>query len=87
MGREIVRRESPNDPGRRSWLWRYEDVNYGTEAIESIVFRSIYERRALDVHAKSFSMMKRVKTPHYKVDLSDGLEYLPTNHDEHLTEL
>lgn len=28
MGREIVRRESPNDPGRRSRLWRYEDVNY-----------------------------------------------------------
>ncbi|KAI5355651.1 PREDICTED: reverse mRNAase [Prunus dulcis] len=27
MGREIVRRESPNDPGRRSRLWRYEDVN------------------------------------------------------------
>jgi hypothetical protein len=26
MGREIVRRESPKEPGRRSRLWLYEDV-------------------------------------------------------------
>ena len=26
MGQEIVRRESPEEPGRRSRLWRYEDV-------------------------------------------------------------
>lgn len=26
MGREIVRRESPNEPGRRSRLWRHEDA-------------------------------------------------------------
>lgn len=27
MGREIVRRESPNKPGERSRLWVYEDVD------------------------------------------------------------
>ena len=26
MGQEIVRHESPKEPGRRSRLWRYEDV-------------------------------------------------------------
>ena len=28
MGQEIVRRESPKQPGQRSQLWRYEDVYY-----------------------------------------------------------
>lgn len=27
MGREIVRRESPNDPGKRSRLWFHEDIH------------------------------------------------------------
>ena len=26
MGQELVRRESPKEPGRRSRLWIYEDV-------------------------------------------------------------
>ena len=26
MGQEIIRRESPMEPGRRSRLWIYEDV-------------------------------------------------------------
>jgi hypothetical protein len=26
MGKELVRQESPNDPGRRSRLWSHEDI-------------------------------------------------------------
>ncbi|GLT72965.1 hypothetical protein SLA2020_448560 [Shorea laevis] len=31
MGREIVRQESPNEPGKRSRLWFHEDVRYVLE--------------------------------------------------------
>ncbi|KAK2640287.1 hypothetical protein Ddye_028082 [Dipteronia dyeriana] len=43
MGREIVSIESPNNPGKRSWLWRQEDVqntlkyDEGTSAVRGIV--------------------------------------------------
>ncbi|KAL4625506.1 hypothetical protein ACB092_05G031400 [Castanea dentata] len=43
MGQEIVLRESPKEPGRRSRLWIYEDVIYvlknntGTEVVEGIM--------------------------------------------------
>ncbi|CAN6565045.1 unnamed protein product [Malus baccata var. baccata] len=43
MGREIVRQECIQEPGRRSRLWSYEDVhhvltqNTATEAVESII--------------------------------------------------
>ena len=32
MGQEIVRRESPNEPSKRSRLWRYEDVFHVLES-------------------------------------------------------
>ncbi|XP_048421170.1 TMV resistance protein N-like isoform X3 [Pyrus x bretschneideri] len=43
MGREIVRQESIEEPGRRSRLWSYEDVyrvltqNTATQAVQSII--------------------------------------------------
>ncbi|XP_040996726.1 disease resistance protein RUN1-like isoform X2 [Juglans microcarpa x Juglans regia] len=43
MGKEIVRQESPKEPGKRSRLWFYKDVfevlekNKGTEQIEGIL--------------------------------------------------
>ena len=27
MGRDIVRKESPKDPGKRSRLWLYKDID------------------------------------------------------------
>ncbi|KAF3954286.1 hypothetical protein CMV_020347 [Castanea mollissima] len=42
MGRNIVSQEYPNDPGKHSRLWRYEDIdkvlrkNKGTEAIQAM---------------------------------------------------
>ncbi|XP_024161543.1 disease resistance protein RUN1 [Rosa chinensis] len=86
MGREIVRRESTNEPGMRSQLWLPEDVkqvltkNTGTEAIEGIVLDSIEAGVKVDVNAKSFSMMNRLRYLVIKnVNLSNGLECLPNS--------
>ncbi|XP_048439077.1 disease resistance protein RUN1 isoform X2 [Pyrus x bretschneideri] len=83
MGREIVRRESPDDPGKRSRLWRSADINRvlsentGTETIECIIMRRD-ERQPVQVHANSFSMMKKLRfLGLYEAKLSNGLEYLP----------
>ncbi|XP_030924527.1 protein SUPPRESSOR OF npr1-1, CONSTITUTIVE 1-like [Quercus lobata] len=49
MGRHIVFREYPNDPGRHSRLWHYEDIdkvlkrNKGTGAIQAIDISGIHQ--------------------------------------------
>lgn len=46
MGREIVKQESPSEPGKRSRLWLYEDIvdvlenDKGTDTIEVIMLHS-----------------------------------------------
>ncbi|KAM5550148.1 TMV resistance protein N [Rosa sericea] len=84
MGREIVRQESTNEPGRRSRLWLLEDVkhvltkNTGTEAIEGIILDSTELGVAVRVNAKSFSMMNRLRYLVIKNgNLPNGLECLP----------
>ncbi|XP_016647951.1 PREDICTED: TMV resistance protein N-like isoform X2 [Prunus mume] len=85
MGREIVRQESLDEPGKRSRLWRSEDVNHvlskntGTEAIEGIVLHQV-EPRVVCANANSFSMMKRLRfLVINNVDLLNKLEYLPNS--------
>ncbi|KAM3731591.1 hypothetical protein ACB098_12G175400 [Castanea mollissima] len=63
MGQEIVRRESPKEPGGRSRLWIYDDVihvlknNSGTEVVEGIMLNMpIQEVEHLS--AEVFSKMK-----------------------------
>uniref|UniRef100_A0A2N9FP54 TIR domain-containing protein n=1 Tax=Fagus sylvatica TaxID=28930 RepID=A0A2N9FP54_FAGSY len=52
MGRYIVDQESPNEPGNRSRLWRYKDIekilktNKGTEAVQAIAMRSPHRLRS-----------------------------------------
>ncbi|XP_050230104.1 disease resistance protein RPV1-like isoform X2 [Mercurialis annua] len=73
MGKEIVRQESPEDPGKRSRLWRHKDVftvlkeNTGTEAVKALSFNPVMLE---DKHAKSkelvlkteaFAKMQRLK--------------------------
>jgi hypothetical protein len=41
MGREVVRQESPNDPGQRSRLWFHEDIR---EVLEDDMVRSYIKR-------------------------------------------
>ncbi|KAM5555887.1 disease resistance protein RUN1-like [Rosa sericea] len=84
MGREIVIRESPFEPGRRSRLWLREDANHvlskntETEAIEGIVLHPAETGLKVHANAKSFSMMKNLRFLKIdNVNLPNGLEHLP----------
>ncbi|XP_030934994.1 TMV resistance protein N-like isoform X2 [Quercus lobata] len=66
LGTEIVCHECPEDPGRRSRLWIYEDVlnvlknNTGTELIEGIVLKEhVHKTKQLNV--ESLSKMKKLR--------------------------
>ncbi|XP_040995568.1 disease resistance protein RUN1-like isoform X4 [Juglans microcarpa x Juglans regia] len=66
MGREIVRQESPKEPGRHSRLWFHEDVRYvleentGTNKIEGILVE-LPERDLIHLSSKAFTKMKRLR--------------------------
>ncbi|XP_059665316.1 disease resistance protein RUN1-like [Cornus florida] len=69
MGKEIVRQESPDEPGKRSRLWFHEDVykvlkeNTVTETIKGIMLNLPYGLRLeeLRVNVDIFAKMKRLK--------------------------
>nr|XP_011457432.1 PREDICTED: TMV resistance protein N-like [Fragaria vesca subsp. vesca] len=86
MGLEIVRRESPKEPGKRSRLSLKKDVihvlrkNRGTDAAEAIVLR-VNKDADTELHfpGKSFSKMTNLRIlilDGVCVHLSDCLEYL-----------
>uniref|UniRef100_A0A2N9EHP6 TIR domain-containing protein n=1 Tax=Fagus sylvatica TaxID=28930 RepID=A0A2N9EHP6_FAGSY len=56
MGRYIVRQECPNEPGKRSRLWLYKDIdnmlkrNTGTEAVRAIDVRKSYLEENEELH-------------------------------------
>ncbi|KAI9379505.1 hypothetical protein POPTR_017G104901v4 [Populus trichocarpa] len=82
MGKEIVRCESPEEPGRRSRLWTYEDVclalmdNTGKEKIEAI-FLDMPGIKEAQWNMKAFSKMSKLRL--LKIDnmqVSEGPEDL-----------
>ncbi|XLS67906.1 hypothetical protein HN51_018929 [Arachis hypogaea] len=66
MGREVVREESPNDPGKRSRLWDSTDIykvlkyDTGTETIESITL-DMSKIDMLSLHPQIFARMYKLK--------------------------
>ncbi|KAI5314389.1 hypothetical protein L3X38_043565 [Prunus dulcis] len=66
MGREIVRHESPNEPGKRSRLWFHKDVyrvlteNTGTDTVQKIMV-NLPEPYEIRLSAKSFTKMKNLQ--------------------------
>ncbi|XP_050371431.1 disease resistance protein RPV1-like [Argentina anserina] len=92
MGRDIVFQESPNEPGQRSRLWRFEDVydvfvnNTGSNKVQSIVVNSWNESEGkICLSSKSFSTLKNLQvfiicgnifTGHHVNDLSNELRVL-----------
>ncbi|KAL0017104.1 hypothetical protein SO802_004173 [Lithocarpus litseifolius] len=81
MGKEIVCREAPQEPGRRSRLWNDMDIfsilknNTGTEFIEGMVINSPPHKEELN--AEAFSKMKRLRLIKIcNVQLPQGLNYL-----------
>ncbi|KAH9782173.1 Disease resistance-like protein DSC1 [Citrus sinensis] len=84
LGQLIVTRQSPKEPGKRSRIWREEEVcqvltnNTGSEVVEGIMVDD-YFFRGNDVHlsAKAFSLMTNLRLLKISnVQLPEGLEYL-----------
>ncbi|KAG2671393.1 hypothetical protein I3760_14G133600 [Carya illinoinensis] len=71
MGQEIVSREDPEEPGRRSRLFLAEDVldvlknDTGTDAIESIVLHFCPPTKDQRLNAKAFSKMRKLRLIHF----------------------
>ncbi|KAL1345143.1 hypothetical protein HN51_018936 [Arachis hypogaea] len=67
MGREVVREESPSNPGNRSRLWDPVDIyevlkyNRGTETVESITFDMKNIDMYLSLHPRAFARMYKLK--------------------------
>ncbi|XP_059455260.1 disease resistance protein Roq1-like [Corylus avellana] len=66
MGREIVRQESPKEPGKRSRLWFHEDVrdvlekNTGTNKVEGLLI-DLPEVDLIHLSSKAFKKMKMLR--------------------------
>uniref|UniRef100_A0A2N9GNS1 TIR domain-containing protein n=1 Tax=Fagus sylvatica TaxID=28930 RepID=A0A2N9GNS1_FAGSY len=83
MGREIVHREAPQEPGLRSRLWHHKDIfsvlktNTGTKNVEGMMLNSPPHKHKKDLDAKTFSEMTRLRL--FKICnvlLPQGLNYL-----------
>nr|XP_011461687.1 PREDICTED: disease resistance protein RRS1-like [Fragaria vesca subsp. vesca] len=68
MGKEIIRQESPTEPGERSRLWRHEDVhrvfmeNTGSDKVRGIIVSRMNGRgEKIHLNSESFSKMKNLQ--------------------------
>ncbi|XP_059652422.1 disease resistance protein RPV1-like isoform X2 [Cornus florida] len=82
MAREIVRQESPEEPGERSRLWYRADVldvlrnNTGTKAIQGL-FLNLPESEKVKLNAKAFTKMDRLRLLHLNnVHLSGSYKHI-----------
>ncbi|KAL5778621.1 hypothetical protein ACOSQ2_009358 [Xanthoceras sorbifolium] len=82
MGWKIVREQHPDDRGKWSKLWLFEDVhhvlteNRGTQAVTGIMLNKS-KQRITHLDGKSFSSMRNLKLLKISnVDLSENLQYL-----------
>ncbi|KAM5550128.1 TMV resistance protein N [Rosa sericea] len=82
MGLEIVRRESPDEPGRRSRLWSPEVIhnvlkkNKGTDKIRAMVM-DLPELEVAHWKPEAFSNLSQLSLLHIRnVDLPEGLTFL-----------
>ncbi|XP_058185408.1 disease resistance protein RPV1-like isoform X2 [Rhododendron vialii] len=79
MGREIVRQESLEDPGKRSRLWYPDDVlevlryGMGTEAVKGLILNTT----DVQVNAKAFEKMNNLWLLHLDyIHLTTGYEHI-----------
>ncbi|CAL5427895.1 unnamed protein product [Camellia sinensis] len=82
MGREIVKKESNYEPGRRSRLWHHEDglevLRYGTGTkVVKGLFLNFSESKEVQVNVKAFENMNELWLLHLDfVHLSSGFEHI-----------
>ncbi|XP_057446765.1 disease resistance protein Roq1-like [Lotus japonicus] len=86
MGKEIVRFESPKEPGKRSRLWFHKDIvhvledNTGTCEIEIIYLHCPSAEALVEGNGKAFKKMKNLKTLIIKSGhFSEVPKYLPSS--------
>ncbi|XP_035542998.1 disease resistance protein RUN1-like [Juglans regia] len=90
LGREIVRRAYPEEPGRRSRLRRLEDLYHvlkndtGTDATKGIVLGFCRETKDQRLNAKALSKMRKLRYLKFHDFQTlkwrgNPLKYLPTN--------
>ncbi|XP_039688660.1 disease resistance protein RUN1-like [Medicago truncatula] len=86
MGKEIVRKESPKEPEKRSRLWCRGDIiqilqeNKGTSKIEMIYLNSPSMDLVIDWNGKAFKKMTNLKTLIIKnVSFTKDPKYLPSS--------
>ncbi|KAF8039617.1 hypothetical protein BT93_B1978 [Corymbia citriodora subsp. variegata] len=60
MGQDFIKQECPDDPGKRSRLWCYDDVFEGTNAVKGIVLQ-LPRQEELDISPSAFTHMRRLK--------------------------
>ncbi|CAM8889454.1 unnamed protein product [Rhodiola kirilowii] len=66
MGRTLVFQECPEEPGKRSRLWSYNDIQHviangtGTEAVEVMILSS-YDKREILMGKNAFSRMNNLR--------------------------
>ncbi|XP_058185046.1 disease resistance protein RPV1-like isoform X3 [Rhododendron vialii] len=79
MGREMVRQESLEDPGKRSRLWYPDDVlevlryGTGTEAVKGLILNATH----VQVNAKAFEKMNNLWLLHLDyIHLTTGYEHI-----------
>uniref|UniRef100_A0A5B7A9X2 Putative TMV resistance protein N-like n=1 Tax=Davidia involucrata TaxID=16924 RepID=A0A5B7A9X2_DAVIN len=85
MGQHVVCRDYPKEPGRRSRLWRCEDVcnvlakNTGSEAIEGIML-DLPNPKDINFSPDAFKKMDNLRLLTVSnANISQGPEYLPNN--------
>ncbi|KAG2667219.1 hypothetical protein I3760_15G102800 [Carya illinoinensis] len=83
MGREIVRLESPNEPGQRSRLFFHEDVRHvleesmGTNKVSGMIIEMPKGEDAISLNPKAFVQMKRLRVLiNRNASFSSGPNYL-----------
>ncbi|XP_035542996.1 disease resistance protein RUN1-like [Juglans regia] len=90
LGREIVRRECPEEPGRRSRLFRVEDLYHvlkndtGTDATKAMVVDFCPETKVRRLNGKALSKMRKLRCFKFHQSRTlkwhgKPLKYMPTN--------
>ncbi|XP_061366470.1 disease resistance protein RUN1-like [Gastrolobium bilobum] len=86
MGKEIVRQEAPEEPGKRSRLWFPEDIvqvledNTGTSSIQTIMLDFPKSEEVVEWDGNAFKEMKNLKTLIIrKACFSEGPKHLPNS--------
>ncbi|KAK9943998.1 hypothetical protein M0R45_009584 [Rubus argutus] len=85
MGKEIVRQESPTEPGERSRLWFHEDVIHvlteetGTSKVRGIMMK-LPQKDEVRVRAEAFLRMKSLRyLINCNASIIGNIEYLPNS--------